>query len=305
MKLENLGKLPIGLFAEMERIGTNFNEIDTQDCDSSLDSLKKMAAKLWKNKEISVDTSNTNGLLSPHHTPEISIKEEPMDTTSTSSGRRSLEPETNYDNYSPKQSSTIIHRSSIPSTMNPPNGNTALPINLSMPTPLVQHESKNHHDIRRASFSSSGHEDGGPPSTDNSDMENGLKHDSRYHKKFTPSYDTYRQKSPESQPQTQPPPQPSPVAQPPPPQPQQQQQRILVPQVPQPTPLYGRPLHLSRGYPVVYSNGLHMSREGSLSSDSGDGSGPISPVVNMKCEICGLSFGNSKSLQQVNYISKA
>ena len=104
MKLENLGKLPIGLFAEMERIGTNFNEIDTQDCDSSLDSLKKMAAKLWKNKEISVDTSNTNGLLSPHHTPEISIKEEPMDTTSTSSGRRSLEPETTYDTYIPKKS---------------------------------------------------------------------------------------------------------------------------------------------------------------------------------------------------------
>merc|ERR1711923_405817 len=128
-------------------------------------------------------------------------------------------------------------------TMSPPNGNIAL--NLSMETNVVQHVSKNHHDIRRASFSSSGHEDGGPPSTDNSDLENGLKHDSRYHKKFTPSYDTYRQKSPESQPQTQPPPQPSPVAQPPPPQPQQQQ-RILVPQVPQPTPLYGRPLHLSR-----------------------------------------------------------
>merc|ERR1712115_620403 len=40
LQLENQGKLPIGLFAEMERIGTNFDEIDTQDCDSSLDSLK-------------------------------------------------------------------------------------------------------------------------------------------------------------------------------------------------------------------------------------------------------------------------
>ena len=304
MKLENLGKLPIGLFAEMERIGTNFNEIDTQDCDSSLDSLKKMAAKLWKNKEISVDASNTNGLLSPHHTPEISIKEEPMDTTSTSSGRRSLEPEIQNYRKSPEfqQSATIIQRSSIPSTMNPPNGNTAL--NLSMPTNLVLHENKNHHDIRRASFSSSGHEDGGPPSTDNSDMENGLKHDSRYHKKFFTSVEHHHEPSPQVVAQTQPPPQPSPVTQPPPPAPPQQQQRILVPQVPQPTPLYGRPLHLSRGYPVVYSNGLisNMSREGSLSSDSGDGSGPISPVVNMKCEICGLSFGNSKSLQQVNEI---
>ena len=49
MKLENLGKLPIGLFAEMERLGTNFDEIDTQDCDSSLDSSKKIATKLRLN----------------------------------------------------------------------------------------------------------------------------------------------------------------------------------------------------------------------------------------------------------------
>ena len=49
MKLENLGKLPIGLFAEMERIGTNFDEIDTQDCDSSLDSLKKIWKRLQPN----------------------------------------------------------------------------------------------------------------------------------------------------------------------------------------------------------------------------------------------------------------
>ena len=100
---------------------------------------------------------------------------------------------------------------------------------------------------------------------------------------------------PPQQPQRTPP---QPQQQPPPPPPQQQ--RILVPQVPQPAPLYaGRPIH-PRSYPV-YSNGLigNISREGSLSSDSGEGSGPISPVVNMKCEICGLSFNNSKSLQQV------
>ena len=138
MKLENLGKLPIGLFAEMERIGTNFNEIETQDCDSALDSLKTMASKLSKNKEISVDASNTNGILSPHHAPEISIKEEPMDT-----GRRSLEPE-----Y--RKSPDFNHR------MNPPNGAVAL--NLSMPTNHIMEKND-----RRASFSSSGHED---PSTD-------------------------------------------------------------------------------------------------------------------------------------------
>ena len=40
MKLENSGKLPIGMYAEMERLGTNFNEIDTSSCESSLSSLK-------------------------------------------------------------------------------------------------------------------------------------------------------------------------------------------------------------------------------------------------------------------------
>ena len=82
MKLENRGKLPIGMFAEMERLGTNLNEIDTSDCETSLESLKHMAARLCKNKEISVDASNTNGLLSPTTKPDPSldiIKEEPME----------------------------------------------------------------------------------------------------------------------------------------------------------------------------------------------------------------------------------
>ena len=32
MKLENLAKLIIWVFSEMERIGTNFNKNNTQDC---------------------------------------------------------------------------------------------------------------------------------------------------------------------------------------------------------------------------------------------------------------------------------
>ena len=40
MKLECLGKLPIGMYAEMERLGTNLNEIDTTDCENSLESLQ-------------------------------------------------------------------------------------------------------------------------------------------------------------------------------------------------------------------------------------------------------------------------
>ena len=48
MKLECSGKLPIGMYAEMERLGTNLNEIDTSDCENSLESLQQIAVKLYK-----------------------------------------------------------------------------------------------------------------------------------------------------------------------------------------------------------------------------------------------------------------
>ena len=51
MKLECSGQLPLGMFAEMERLGTNLNEIDTSDCVNSLESLKQIAGKLYANKE--------------------------------------------------------------------------------------------------------------------------------------------------------------------------------------------------------------------------------------------------------------
>ena len=51
MKLECSGQLPIGMFAEMERLGTNLNEIDTSDCENSLESLKSIAARLYANKD--------------------------------------------------------------------------------------------------------------------------------------------------------------------------------------------------------------------------------------------------------------
>lgn len=40
MKLECVGKLPFGTYAEMERSGVNLNDIDTTDCDNSLNSLQ-------------------------------------------------------------------------------------------------------------------------------------------------------------------------------------------------------------------------------------------------------------------------
>ncbi|XP_043514831.1 transcription factor HIVEP3-like [Frieseomelitta varia] len=46
MKLECLGKLPFGTYAEMERSGVNLNDIDTTDCDNSLSSLQMLAQRL-------------------------------------------------------------------------------------------------------------------------------------------------------------------------------------------------------------------------------------------------------------------
>ncbi|KAK0085946.1 hypothetical protein PV325_004189 [Microctonus aethiopoides] len=48
MKLECLGKLPFGTYAEMERSGINLNDIDTTDCDNSLNSLQLLAQKLYE-----------------------------------------------------------------------------------------------------------------------------------------------------------------------------------------------------------------------------------------------------------------
>lgn len=46
MKLECVGKLPFGTYAEMEREGISLNEIDTTDCDNSLESLQ--VEYLWQ-----------------------------------------------------------------------------------------------------------------------------------------------------------------------------------------------------------------------------------------------------------------
>lgn len=47
-KLECLQKLPFGTYAEIERAGINLTEIDTTDCDNSLQSLKILARKLFE-----------------------------------------------------------------------------------------------------------------------------------------------------------------------------------------------------------------------------------------------------------------
>ncbi|KAL0114453.1 hypothetical protein PUN28_011603 [Cardiocondyla obscurior] len=81
MKLECLGKLPFGTYAEMERSGVNLNDIDTTDCDNSLTSLQMLAQKLenpkttqWDSETVpgpvvsSSETSSDEGEPIPQHT---------------------------------------------------------------------------------------------------------------------------------------------------------------------------------------------------------------------------------------------
>ncbi|XP_014239209.1 uncharacterized protein LOC106660792 isoform X1 [Cimex lectularius] len=46
MKLECVGKLPFGTYADLEKFGVNMNDIDTTDCENSLESLQLLAAKM-------------------------------------------------------------------------------------------------------------------------------------------------------------------------------------------------------------------------------------------------------------------
>ena len=84
MKLECSGQLPIGMFAEMERLGTNLNEIDTSDCENSLESLRMIAAKLYSNKDLLKGPSSSESASAPSSSANTNdfikeIKEEPVD----------------------------------------------------------------------------------------------------------------------------------------------------------------------------------------------------------------------------------
>nr|XP_027195267.1 uncharacterized protein LOC113789876 [Dermatophagoides pteronyssinus] len=67
MKLECLGKLPFGMYAEMERKNINPGLIDTTDCGRALETLQSLAQKLydprqkcWNKNVIIVDDDNEN-----------------------------------------------------------------------------------------------------------------------------------------------------------------------------------------------------------------------------------------------------
>jgi hypothetical protein len=331
MKLENCGKLPIGMFAEMERLGTNLNEIDTSDCDASLESLKLMAARLYKNEKISVDMKHTNGLLSPGSSSssdqqqqhqqqhpntldEIEIKQEPGEPPS----RRILESIPEEPRTSPIESNRLSGPSPV---------NNAMPahmaLNLSIPNHQIKHLN-NAGDNRRASFSSSGQDE---PSTDSESVGSAsskLMFNLSSKQLLVPLQENVTKILPTTAIGS-------------------HQDRYKCSQCPQtlndlkslqihqfvdhhheagtstssvanvrhhqqqpPQPQNMMQMYHGRQPPMHHSSrNFHMSpnNEGSISSDSGEGR-PASPVKSLRCELCGLSnITSSKALQQVSFLT--
>ncbi|XP_074600203.1 uncharacterized protein LOC141854430 [Brevipalpus obovatus] len=79
MKLECSGKLPCGMYADMERFGISLNEIDTNDCENSLQSLQQMAEKMYsKNGEVDLSWLKSSG-SNPVSNGNHSIADPPSD----------------------------------------------------------------------------------------------------------------------------------------------------------------------------------------------------------------------------------
>lgn len=93
------------MYAEMERLGTNLNEIDTTDCENSLESLQQMAVKLYE-KDPSKLTAEPLPTLSNIDDDEdedddeedsnqaADIKEEPVDVTTVDENPPPIVPDT-------------------------------------------------------------------------------------------------------------------------------------------------------------------------------------------------------------------
>ncbi|CAD6241321.1 GSCOCG00002648001-RA-CDS [Cotesia congregata] len=86
MKLECIGKLPFGTYAEMERSGVNLNDIDTTDCDNSLASLQVLAKKLYDQDPTKIGQWDPETAASQY---QQSIPPTTTTTTTTSSGEAS------------------------------------------------------------------------------------------------------------------------------------------------------------------------------------------------------------------------
>jgi hypothetical protein len=143
MKLECSGKLPIGMYAEMERLGTNLNEIDTSDCENSLESLQQIAVKLYKQDPSKlIGRDDEMGRTIPGHL--VGSDASDTEDSETPNGETvKIEPTLPGHQENHGNSSAQGHATSM-------NG-------ISQNSNLTNSSSENF--SRRASFSSSGHDD--------------------------------------------------------------------------------------------------------------------------------------------------
>jgi hypothetical protein len=147
-KLECSGKLPIGMFAEMERLGTNLNEIDTSDCENSLESLQQIAVQIYKQDPSKlIDRDEEMGRNIPGHLvgSDASDTEDSDPQTAGNNGDVvKLEPQQQHE----ERQTVPLNGNHATSMVNGSSSSSQLP---------PPHVSENY--SRRASFSSSGHDD--------------------------------------------------------------------------------------------------------------------------------------------------
>lgn len=109
MRLECLGKLPFGTFAEIERAGVSLTDIDTTDCDNSLASLQFLAQKLHEKDPTKLDkwdpATMTPKILPPG--PESSDEEDPASPQAQPQIFGESEPKTINDSDSPDETCKI------------------------------------------------------------------------------------------------------------------------------------------------------------------------------------------------------
>ncbi|CAG0886506.1 unnamed protein product [Cyprideis torosa] len=103
MKLECMDKIPIGTYAEMERMGIDLTEIDTTDCENSLESLQQMAKRMGKYEYASSQTGRMAALSnsSPHTSSTSNGPSNYSCRTSSISSPSSMDEESNPHPLSP------------------------------------------------------------------------------------------------------------------------------------------------------------------------------------------------------------
>jgi hypothetical protein len=101
LKLECLGKLPFGTYAEIERAGINLTEINTTDCDNSLASLQQLAQELHEKDPSKLGAVNPDAIISL----SSALLDEGRDSDSESVGS----PAVADDNFNSEPTTKLLH----------------------------------------------------------------------------------------------------------------------------------------------------------------------------------------------------